>query len=542
MALAVPSIDEAYALEDRYRKERGRVFLTGTQALVRLPLMQRRLDRRGAAHRRLRQRLPRLAARHGRPGAVEGAKAARGRRRPLPARHQRGAGGDRRARHAARRGRPRAHRRRRVRASGTARARASTAPATRSSTATPTARRRTAACWSWPATTTAACRPPCRTRATRPSRPGTCRCCTRPTSPNTSSSASTAGRCRASRAAGSASRRSQETVESAPQCRVELPDRAADFATPDRLHARRRTACTIRWPDLPSLDDRGAPRTPSSTRCAPSRGQPDRPHRGRGAARAARHRHRRQGALRPHGGAAPASASRARRSPPPACASTRSALIFPLEPTRHRRLRRRACDEILVVEEKRPLVERQLKELLYDCRTRSAPRVIGKRDARGRGRSSRRSASCGRSRRHRARRRLARTAHSRRLDRRQRSCVDFTEPELLATPPARRAPPTSAPAARTTRSTKVPEGSRARPASAATSWRPGWTASTAGLIQMGGEGATGSAHRAVHRRAARVPEPGRRHLLPLRPSSRSARRSRPASTSPTRSSSTTPSR
>ena len=45
MALAVPSIDEAYALEDRYRKERGRVFITGTQALVRLPLAQRRLDR-----------------------------------------------------------------------------------------------------------------------------------------------------------------------------------------------------------------------------------------------------------------------------------------------------------------------------------------------------------------------------------------------------------------------------------------------------------------------------------------------------------------
>ena len=45
MALAAPSIDEAYALEDRYRKERGRVLITGTQALVRLPMAQRRLDR-----------------------------------------------------------------------------------------------------------------------------------------------------------------------------------------------------------------------------------------------------------------------------------------------------------------------------------------------------------------------------------------------------------------------------------------------------------------------------------------------------------------
>jgi len=34
-----------YELEDRYRRESGRVFLTGTQALVRIPLMQRTMDR-----------------------------------------------------------------------------------------------------------------------------------------------------------------------------------------------------------------------------------------------------------------------------------------------------------------------------------------------------------------------------------------------------------------------------------------------------------------------------------------------------------------
>ena len=33
-----------YELEDRYRRESGRVFLTGTQALVRIPLMQRTID------------------------------------------------------------------------------------------------------------------------------------------------------------------------------------------------------------------------------------------------------------------------------------------------------------------------------------------------------------------------------------------------------------------------------------------------------------------------------------------------------------------
>jgi indolepyruvate ferredoxin oxidoreductase len=40
-----PEFDASYALEDRYQTEAGRVFLTGNQALVRLPLMQRRRDR-----------------------------------------------------------------------------------------------------------------------------------------------------------------------------------------------------------------------------------------------------------------------------------------------------------------------------------------------------------------------------------------------------------------------------------------------------------------------------------------------------------------
>jgi indolepyruvate ferredoxin oxidoreductase len=39
-----PDFDAEYTLEDRYRIESGRVFLTGNQALVRLPLMQRQRD------------------------------------------------------------------------------------------------------------------------------------------------------------------------------------------------------------------------------------------------------------------------------------------------------------------------------------------------------------------------------------------------------------------------------------------------------------------------------------------------------------------
>jgi indolepyruvate ferredoxin oxidoreductase len=41
---AAPSFDANYVLEDRYRVESGRVFLTGNQALVRLSIMQRRRD------------------------------------------------------------------------------------------------------------------------------------------------------------------------------------------------------------------------------------------------------------------------------------------------------------------------------------------------------------------------------------------------------------------------------------------------------------------------------------------------------------------
>jgi indolepyruvate ferredoxin oxidoreductase len=38
MALAAVTLDDKYALEE------GRVYLTGTQALVRLPIMQRKRD------------------------------------------------------------------------------------------------------------------------------------------------------------------------------------------------------------------------------------------------------------------------------------------------------------------------------------------------------------------------------------------------------------------------------------------------------------------------------------------------------------------
>ena len=41
----MPAVNHAYQLADRYQQSEGRVFLTGIQALVRLPIMQRQLDR-----------------------------------------------------------------------------------------------------------------------------------------------------------------------------------------------------------------------------------------------------------------------------------------------------------------------------------------------------------------------------------------------------------------------------------------------------------------------------------------------------------------
>ena len=43
-SLALPSVDTSYTLEDKYTRTEGRIYLSGVQALVRLPLMQRLRD------------------------------------------------------------------------------------------------------------------------------------------------------------------------------------------------------------------------------------------------------------------------------------------------------------------------------------------------------------------------------------------------------------------------------------------------------------------------------------------------------------------
>ena len=83
----------AVTLDDKYTLDSGRIYLTGMQALVRLPLMQRLRDQAaGLEHRRLHLRLSRLAAGRLRPGAVAGAEAPAKQPDQVPARPQRGPG------------------------------------------------------------------------------------------------------------------------------------------------------------------------------------------------------------------------------------------------------------------------------------------------------------------------------------------------------------------------------------------------------------------------------------------------------------------
>ena len=198
----------AVTLDDKYALETGRVYLTGTQALVRLPMMQRQRD---------------LAAGLNTAGYISGYRGSplggfdqalwqakkflEQQPHRLPARRQRGPGGHRRVGHPADRPVPAT-----TSYDGVFAMWYGKGPGVDRSGDVLQARQlrrhlaRTAACWRWPATTIPASPRPPRTRASTPSWTPDPGAASRRACRSVSISACMAGRCRATPAAGSASR------------------------------------------------------------------------------------------------------------------------------------------------------------------------------------------------------------------------------------------------------------------------------------------------------------------------------------------------
>ncbi len=171
-------------------------------------------------------------------------------------------------------------------------------------------------------------------------------------------------------------------------------------------------------------------------------------------------------------------------------------LAFPLEPVRIADFAE-GLEEVLVIEEKAPVVERQIKELLYN-RPGKRPRVVGKQEADGRPLLS----ALGELRPSRIMPALAEwlARHAPGLDRRSH-VRDFTAPELLsnAADAVRRLPYFCSGCPHNT-STRVPEGSVAQ-AGIGCHFMASWMdRATTGLIQMGGEGVDWAAHGRYTRR------------------------------------------
>ncbi|WP_444718844.1 indolepyruvate ferredoxin oxidoreductase family protein [Paucibacter hankyongi] len=166
-------------------------------------------------------------------------------------------------------------------------------------------------------------------------------------------------------------------------------------------------------------------------------------------------------------------------------------LVFPLEASRMSEFAQGLTD-MLVIEEKAPVVERQIKELLYHLPDAQRPRVVGKTDEHGQAVLS----ALGELRPSRIMNTvadwLARLNPA--LDRRN-LVVDFLTPCLLsnAADGVRRQPYFCSGCPHNT-STKLPEGSRAL-AGIGCHFMASWMErGTSGLIQMGAEGVDWAAH------------------------------------------------
>jgi len=166
-------------------------------------------------------------------------------------------------------------------------------------------------------------------------------------------------------------------------------------------------------------------------------------------------------------------------------------LAYPIEPTRALAFAQ-GLEEVLVVEEKGPVVEQQLQALLYNAPAGARPAILGKRDADGASLLS----EVGELRPSRVLPVLAGwlARHFPSLDRRDR--IDaFVRPPLPsnAADAIRRIPFFCSGCPHNT-STRVPEGSRAQSGIGCHGMAMWMERSTSGLVQMGGEGADWVAH------------------------------------------------
>ncbi len=164
-------------------------------------------------------------------------------------------------------------------------------------------------------------------------------------------------------------------------------------------------------------------------------------------------------------------------------------LAFPVEPTRLRAFAD-GLQEILVIEEKAGLVEAQLRQLFYNDAQR--PRILGKTDAAGQPLVS----AAGELRPSRLIEIVAAwlARHDATLDRHEH-VRDFTDPDLLSNraDAVKRRPYFCAGCPHNT-STRVPEGSHAR-AGIGCHFMANWMErDTEGIIQMGGEGVDWVSH------------------------------------------------
>ncbi|RDV00019.1 indolepyruvate ferredoxin oxidoreductase family protein [Trinickia dinghuensis] len=166
-------------------------------------------------------------------------------------------------------------------------------------------------------------------------------------------------------------------------------------------------------------------------------------------------------------------------------------LSFPLEMTRLDTFVE-GLREVLVIEEKGPVIEQQIKDHLYNRAAADRPTVVGKHDAQGRPLLS----SLGELRPSRVLPVFAEwlARHKSGLDRRER-VVDLVAPQILsnAADAVRRTPYFCSGCPHNT-STKVPEGSIAQ-AGIGCHFMASWMdRGTTGLIQMGGEGVDWASH------------------------------------------------